>query len=105
MPNSVQEIERIFFVTTRGSAFEGSSLITFLYVEGEVYEDLKIDLYSVVCHFEILLLGGGAAQTGVFRASQGANIITIKVAGLKSGLYFIRISNGSTQVFGRFLKM
>ena len=37
---------RNFFVTARGSAFECSSLISFLYDEGEIYEALKIYLYS-----------------------------------------------------------
>ncbi|PWU04850.1 MAG: four helix bundle protein [Bacteroidetes bacterium] len=35
-----------FFVIARGSAFECSALINFLYDEGEVTDILKVELYS-----------------------------------------------------------
>ena len=37
---------RNFFITARGSAFESSSIICFLYDEGEITEELKNLMYS-----------------------------------------------------------
>jgi len=39
---------RNFFITARGSVFECSSIICFLYSEGEIEEGFKTDLYSAL---------------------------------------------------------
>ena len=37
---------RNFYVTSRGSAFECASLVNFLYEEGEITDDLKVEITS-----------------------------------------------------------
>lgn len=46
---------RNFFVIARGSVFECSSLICFLYEEKEIAEDIKNDLYSSLNEISMLL--------------------------------------------------